>query len=43
MEFVKWLVQDVLSDSITWMAAAGILLCWTLAFLDYAKEKRVRQ
>ena len=37
MEFVKWLVQDVLSDSITWIAVAGILVCWTLGALDIVK------
>jgi hypothetical protein len=37
MDFMKWMVQDVLSDSITWITAAGILFCWGLGVVDIVK------
>ena len=38
MDFMKWLVQDVLSDNITWITVAGILFCWTLGVADIVKH-----
>lgn len=40
MEFVKWMIRDVLSDSITWIAIVAIGICWTLGTIDYIREKR---
>lgn len=40
MEFVKWMVQDILSDSITWMAIIAIAVFWTWGTIDYILEKR---
>jgi hypothetical protein len=38
MDFMKWMVQDVLSDNITWITVAGILFCWTLGVADIVKH-----
>jgi hypothetical protein len=42
MDFVRWMVQDMLSDWITWVAIIGILASWTWGVIDilvYGKEE----
>ena len=34
MDFVRWMVQDILGDWITWVTIAGILASWTWGVID---------
>lgn len=37
MEFIKWMMTDMLMDAVTWIAAVAVLISWGLGVAHIVK------
>jgi hypothetical protein len=37
MDFLRWMVSDMMMDVVTWVTVAGVLGCWALGVLNIIK------